>query len=483
MEIEHEELKDLSKREKKLYDRGLQAAEQQNHMYAIDIIRDILRSHPGLHEAREKLRRIQLLRSDVRVSIFRHLLTSLKVLPNWAKGELLIQRKKMVEALDNGEKAITIDPTCFMCCYVMARAADAADQDAIVVMTLEQAHKFNPKNLTVLDWLARVYQSHSIGKKVLVCRQKILAMNPSSIKYQTQLKEATALAAIDEGGWDEAERGEADFRRLIRDKDEAVRLEQEERIVKNEDAIEKLIANMLKKIEEQDTVDNRKRLADLYSQATNYDASLEQYRKVIELSDGVIEASIDDAMMAVQVKKYDATIKQWDEYIKNPDITVDERENGRAQSVALQQGKDDMLLERYQDRVKRYPQSMEDRIALATRLYERDEFDEAIPHLQQAQRNPRNKQKATVLIAKCFTAKGMHDMAIEQYNAAIAELPSMNDTKKDAMYCLAKTYEAIGRQDEALEAFKAIYATDLNYLDVGTIIQEFYDQQSSVRHR
>jgi hypothetical protein len=94
MEIEHEELKDLSKREKKLYDRGLQAAEQQNHMYAIDIIRDILRSHPGLHEAREKLRRIQLLRSDVRVSIFRHLLTSLKVLPNWAKGELLIQRKK-----------------------------------------------------------------------------------------------------------------------------------------------------------------------------------------------------------------------------------------------------------------------------------------------------------------------------------------------------------------------------------------------------
>jgi tetratricopeptide (TPR) repeat protein len=365
----------------------------------------------------------------------------------------------------------------------MARAADAADQDAIVVMTLEQAHKFNPKNLTVLDWLARVYQSHSIGKKVLVCRQKILAMNPSSIKYQTQLKEATALAAIDEGGWDEAERGEADFRRLIRDKDEAVRLEQEERIVKNEDAIEKLIANMLKKIEEQDTVDNRKRLADLYSQATNYDASLEQYRKVIELSDGVIEASIDDAMMAVQVKKYDATIKQWDEYIKNPDITVDERENGRAQSVALQQGKDDMLLERYQDRVKRYPQSMEDRIALATRLYERDEFDEAIPHLQQAQRNPRNKQKATVLIAKCFTAKGMHDMAIEQYNAAIAELPSMNDTKKDAMYCLAKTYEAIGRQDEALEAFKAIYATDLNYLDVGTIIQEFYDQQSSVRHR
>jgi DNA-binding SARP family transcriptional activator len=70
-------------------------------------------------------------------------------------------------------------------------------------------------------------------------------------------------------------------------------------------------------------------------------------------------------------------------------------------------------------------------------------------------------------------------MAIEQLTAALAEMLVMDKAKKEALYYLAKTYEASGNEEKALESYKEIYQADVNYLDVGKKVQEFYNKKKN----
>ena len=94
-----------------------------------------------------------------------------------------------------------------------------------------------------------------MGRKVLQIRQRLTTLSPNNKQYQEQLKNATAEAAMDEGGWEKVFAEDGDYRSLIKNKDEAVQIEQSERTFKDEDAVENLIESTLAEIEEADTVE------------------------------------------------------------------------------------------------------------------------------------------------------------------------------------------------------------------------------------
>ena len=99
---------------------------------------------------------------------------------------------------------------------------------------------------------------------------------------------------------------------------------------------------------------------------------------------------------------------------------------------------------------------------------------EAIPHLQQATRNPHIRTKVLLLLGRTFYAKGMVDLAIKQLSDANAELIAMDSTKKEILFELGVIYHDADRKDEGLECFKQIYEIDYGYRDVAARVEGSY---------
>ena len=131
-------------------------------------------------------------------------------------------------------------------------------------------------------------------------------------------------------------------------------------------------------------------------------------------------------------------------------------------------------LEECQERVKQNPTDPKMRFDLGQALYDAGEYSDAIPHLQQATRNPHIRTKVLLLLGRTFDAKGMNDLAIKQLKDANDELTQMDNTKKEILYELGVIYTKAVKKEEALGCFKQIYEIDYGYRDVAARVEGSY---------
>ncbi len=76
------------------------------------------------------------------------------------------------------------------------------------------------------------------GERILM---DLLRDDPNDGELKTALKNLSARKTMDQGGYGALEKGEGSFRDILKNKAEAVSLEQQNRVVKNEDVTERLI--------------------------------------------------------------------------------------------------------------------------------------------------------------------------------------------------------------------------------------------------
>lgn len=449
------ELTELEGRPLKQYRTALEAAGKNSHSYAIDMYREVLRRHPGAMEVRQKLRECQLARIGGSSVWWRQLLAYFVVLPCWVKGEVLKGKKDYVGAFDNAEKAMTFDPTSAVCCTMLSTSAEAASFDDLVIVTLDWAKTHNPKNIRLLHQLGEAYTKNKEAKKAVECYQQILVVEPDRVEWKDALKNATAQAAM-EDGWEDLEKGEGDYRTVIRDQDTTARLEQSERMVRTEEGIGKLIKAQLAECEATGSIDGWRKLAHLYREDNQFDKSLESYEKMVELA-GALDPAIDKEMTGVLMQQYDQRIAAL--------------EDGSEDAAALKEEKDSILFDRLSKRVKATPTAYDDRLALAKLLYDRGNYDDALTHFQTLRKNPRYAVPATMFSGKCFAAKGVFDLARDQFQKVIDETVVMNKDKKQAYYELGHCHRETGDEESAMACYKAVYAVDVSFLDVRDIVE------------
>ena len=114
------------------------------------------------------------------------------------------------------------------------------------------------------------------------------------------------------------------------------------------------------------------------------------------------------------------------------------------------------------------------RFELGPALYNAGEYSAAIPHLQQATRNPHIRTKVLLLLGRTFKAKGMFDLSIKQLSDALADLHAMDNTKKEVLYEKGLIHEETGDKPAALDCFKQIYEVDYGYRDVAPRVESSY---------
>ena len=114
------------------------------------------------------------------------------------------------------------------------------------------------------------------------------------------------------------------------------------------------------------------------------------------------------------------------------------------------------------------------RFELGNALYRSGDHTAAIPHLQQATRNPHIRTKVLLLLGRTFRAKGMYDIAIKQLGDALADLHAMDGTKKEVLYEKGLIHSEMGDKAAALDSFKQIYEVDYGYRDVAQRVESSY---------
>ncbi|MCF7854327.1 MAG: tetratricopeptide repeat protein [Candidatus Pacebacteria bacterium] len=455
----------------RMHERAEKAIQQHNYDYACDILRNLLAAEPGFNDGRLTLRQAQLERIGFKASIVRQIVASIKTAWSiYVSGPLQLKKGNVGKALDIGEKALQQDPTLTSTLHFQARAAKAAGLSMIAVNCMEIAARFHPNSKQVLKSLASSYKEAGENIKSLQVYQKLRALSPDDLEVQNELKHATALAAMREARWEEA----GSYRELIRDREEAETLEQQERIATRDvDSREHLIEKTIQEIDQKPTAGNYTKLATLYHENNEFDKAIEAYRKIPEVT-GTADPALESTITDVLRDKYGFQISQLHEQMqKNPE----KKQALQDQLAKVEMERDEVLLGRYEDRVRHYPNESRFRFELGQMYVQFDRWDDAMREFQQSQRSPRYAKRAQLYMGKCLVNKGLFDMAVEQYLGALEDPERLSSQEyKEALYELACALEKKGDSDEALKRFKELYSQDVNYRDVAKRLEKYYEQ-------
>ncbi len=453
---------DAPKKIRDLYNKGLAAFERKNFDYAIDLFLSVLKVEPRLLKAREHLHSAEIRRSKTKKkNAFTKVFKSASALPAYVKAQSLVKANKGPEAVIACEELLKDDPMDINNVKLYAKACAMADLPEAAVQLLELAREAHSSDVSLLNLLATFYIKMGRTRSARECFERICELVPNDPDALKALKDALAVDSMNTDGWS----GATSYKDIIKDKDEAERLEKESKAVKSDSDAEVLISDTEKKIaEEPGNINYYRQLAKLYAQIRRFDDAVATLQKAIDLSPG--DPELDQAFTALNVDYFEYQISELKK--AGDEAAAAERETEKAQYVF-----DDL-----QQRVQRYPNDAGLRYEWGVMLFDNDYFNEAIQAFQVSQRNPKHRIHSLYYLAMCFKAKNQLDLAIDQLEKASSELYTMDETKKDVLYQLGAISEGLNDLEKAAGYYKQIYQVDIGYKDVAQKIEAIYNASS-----
>ncbi len=118
----------------------------------------------------------------------------------------------------------------------------------------------------------------------------------------------------------------------------------------------------------------------------------------------------------------------------------------------------------YLERIHQYPTDVHYKYELGRLYFHAGRYDEAVPVLQLARNDPKNRMACLSLIAQCFYHKGYFEQAINVLLDGIRTYEVVGgDASKDMHYWLGRAYEATGQKEPAIQAYGKIIQWDYNF--------------------
>ncbi len=461
-------LTDLPRDLRVLLTKGHEAFQRDNFDYAIDLFNQVLAREPGLFECRKELRIAQLRKAGGGGGFMsmKKLWSSATATPQIGKGQMALRRNP-AEALAIAETVLNGDPMNSAAHRLIVEAAEALELPRTAVMSLEILFKNSPKDKEIGIKLANalaIIGEVSRGEKILteLCREF-----PIDNDLAQALKDLSARKTLDEGGYEALADGSGSYRDILKNKAEAVSLEQANRVEKSEDVTQKLINEYEARLQsEPGNLKLVRNLAELYAEKKDFDKSLAYFDK-LKVSDVGNDASLDRTISETMAKKFEYQIAALDP--NAPDY---------AERLAdLQAEKQAYLLAECQRRVERFPTDLQVHFEMGQLYFQAGKISEAIQEFQKAMNNPHRKIASMNFLAQCFAKRKMYDLAARRLQDAIREKVVFDEEKKELVYNLATVLEAMNKKEEGIEQLKLIYEIDSSYKDVAAKVENYYSGQ------
>lgn len=456
-------LSSLSRDLRALHTKGHEALIRDNFDYAINLFNQVLARDPSLFECRKELRTAQQRKAGAGPGFFKKMLSSASSQPLVARAQIALN-KNPAEALQLAEQILNHDPNSSSAHRIVVEAAKAMEFPQTAVMSLEILLRNSPRDKDVAIRLANALGDIGEAPRAERILAELLRNNPGDNDLAQALKNLSARKTMDEGGYEALADGSGSYRDILKDKDEASALEQENRQVRNEDTVQRLIREYEARLSrEPNNLKVLRDVAELHTQKKNFDQALAYYQK-LKASDVGGDAAVDRAITQTTIRRYDHQIAQIDP--DNPD---------REELVArLQAEKEAYALAESQKLVARFPTDLEIRFDHGQLLFNQGRINEAISEFQKAQANSHRRVAALNYLAQCFARRNMFDLAARTFENAIKEKQVFDDEKKDLIYNLGTVLERLGKKTEAADQFKLIYEIDIGYKDVSEKVEQFY---------
>jgi tetratricopeptide (TPR) repeat protein len=456
-------LNDLPRDLRTLFTKGSDALQREIFDYAIDLFNQILAREPAQYEVRKALRTAQIKKAGSGGGFFKKMLSTASSQPLVAKGHMALG-KNPGEAMQIAEQILNGDPNNSAAHKLIVEASVALELPRTAVMSLEALVRNSPKDVEVAIKLARALGETGQPGRAEKLLAELYRTFPTNNDLAQALKDLSAKTTMDEGGYDALADGTGSYRDILKDKEEATSLEQQNRQVKSEDVTERLINEYEARLKtEPDNLKLLRSLAELYTQKKQFDKALSYYNQ-IKSSDVGADASLDRSIADMMGRKFDQEIAQLDSTA--PDFAE--------KSAKLLAEKDAYQLTECQKRAERFPTDLQIRFELGQLYFKAGKVGEAIQEFQKAQGNPHRRIAAMNLLAQCFAKRKMFDLATRRLQDALKEKLVFDDEKKELIYNLGCVLESMGKKDEAIKQFELIYEVDISYRDVAAKVDAFY---------
>ena len=289
-----------------------------------------------------------------------------------------------------------------------------------------------------------------------------MKVDPTDTEAMKGEKDMTARASM-------ARSQDASGSLVKKDDKETLALEKAARSAMTQDQLEERRDQLVQQYNEDvNNFDVVKKLAAIYEQSEDWAMAQQMYEWAHTLSAG-------DA--ALKMKSNNMKDRAGEEEVRVLGARVEENPDDEEAKAALDEYQQTRAAAQVDERRKRVEQNPTDpqlRYDLGQALYHAGEYSDAIPHLQQATRNPHIRTRVLLLLGRTFDAKGMSDMAIKQLSDANSELTVMDKTKKEVLYELGLIHDKVASKDDALSCFKQIYEVDYGYRDVAHRVESSY---------
>jgi tetratricopeptide (TPR) repeat protein len=461
-------LNELAPDLRRLYAKAVEAAQRDNLDYAITLFCQVLEKEPGLFECRKHLRQVQTQKSaGASTGFFKKMISGGGSMPQITKAKITLG-KNPAEAMAIAEQVLNGDANNPFAHRIIVDAAHALELPQTAVLSLETMVRLSPKDKTlVIEFANAVAETGAHADVAEKFLDELIRTSPYDPDLQQAQKNLSAHKTLDEGGYGALEGGEGSFRDVLKNKEEAVSLEQEQRVQKSEDVTARLIDEYETRLQtEPENTKLLRSLAELYTQKSQFDRALEYYHR-LKNSGPAGDATLDRAIAETTVRRFDFLLAQI-----NPFAT-----DLAEQTARIQAEKTAFQLAECQQRAEKYPTDLAIRFDLGQLYFQTGKIAEAIGEFQKAQQNPHKRIAAMNFLAQCFARRNMNDSAVRTLQNALKEKPAFDDEKKELTYHLGCVFEKMGKQAEAIEQFLIIYETDINYRDVSAKVDAHYARQ------
>lgn len=454
---------ELAPNVKALWLKALSAVQTNNHGYAVKLLQSVLKDAPFFLEGRQVLRKCESIvqGGPKKAGGFLGVKTGGMGLMKVASQV----KKDPLASLTVLEEALEKDPYNPEANDLLFEAFKALQMPDSAAFALETVRKGHPEQAKLLHKLAEFYLTREEPQKAADVYRDIIKHHPTDSAAIKGEKDCTARASMQRGGWSE----QANMRDLFRHQGAAAELESASKTGLTKDQLEDRRDRLIAKYnEDPNQLAVVKDLAGIFEQLEDWSNSFTFYSWGYQLSNGDVALQTKAGHMKDKVAEQQ--MRELEERAKsNPEDPEVQAMLAERKAVRIAEA-----VEESKKRVEINPTDPVLRYELGQALYNAGDFSGAIPHLQQAKRNPHIQSKVLLLLGRTFKAKGMLDMAAKQLSDALGDLVAMDATKKEVLYEKGLIHGEMGDKEGALDSFKQIYEVDYGYRDVAQRVEASY---------
>ena len=442
---------DMAQKAQNFANRGRQALESGRFDLAMDMLMEAISAAPDVLETRKLLRAAQIanFRKNGKTGFgakLGYMLARQKIMG-------LVKKGQGAEAMAEAEKLLCQNPLDADNIEVAVKAAEVAGKTDHAAITIEAAYECSNKDPSLLERVATYYTMAKRWDKARDAYQKLAELKPGDQRVMQLLKNTEAQATMN-AGWEQSAGKKGGFQNLIANKEQAKKLDQANKAMVIGDDAEALIAEKLAQIEkEPKNMNFRRALARIYIQNKRYAEAVDCLTAAIEAA-GAMDPELDRMLSQTRVQYYDQQIDA---------LKAEGNEDAAAE---LEGEKNQFVFDDLAARVERYPNDLHLRYELGVQYFTYEYYDEALEHLQLAQKSPKDRLWALYYLAMCFLMKGQTDMAVMQLETARDQIPTMDELKKKVVYQLGLCAESQGDLEKAYQYYKDVYSTDVGFEDL-----------------